>query len=100
MSDSWRGGIWLARSFWVVAAAQVLLAVAGIVGNSAIQTGFAASKHDVLLEIALPLVIVLLGELMGVIALMRNGVAYAIGLALLLAAPALYGAQTLNVLTA
>jgi ankyrin repeat protein len=54
----------------------------------------------VLLETALPLVIVLLGELMGVTALMRNEVAYAIGLPLLLAAPALYGSRTGTVLIA
>jgi hypothetical protein len=100
MSDSRRGGVWLARVFWILASGEVLLALAGIAGNSAIQTGFAVSEHDVLLKIALPLVVVLLGELMGVIALMRNEVAYAIGLALLVTPPSLYATQTLTVLTA
>jgi hypothetical protein len=101
MSDSGRGGTWLARVFWILAGGEVVLAVSGIWANSAISTGLAASDHDLLLDYALPMVIVLLAELMWVVFLMRkNKVAPAIGLALLLVPLLLYGSQTQTVLTA
>ena len=51
------------------------------------------------LSLVLPIVVALLGEIMGVVALIRNAVAYAIGLALLLAPPLFYGTYVTTVLT-
>jgi hypothetical protein len=80
---------WLARLFWIVACADALLVLAAL---AKVLSG-SPSRYDVLVALILLAILGLVGVIAGVVALIRRGVAYGIGLALLAASPLMFGAQ-------
>jgi hypothetical protein len=82
-------GRWLPRLFWIVACGDILFLLAALLDVWSHPSG----EFDGLLILLLLVIIVLLGAIVGVVALIRNPVAYAIGLALVVAPPLLYGIQ-------
>jgi ankyrin repeat protein len=79
----------LPRFFWIVACGDVALALALLLK---IATG-PVSRYDWLVELLLLAFVVLVGAVMGVVALIRKPVAYGIGLALAAVPPLGYAAQ-------
>jgi hypothetical protein len=79
----------LRRLFWIVACADVVLALALLVK---VATG-PVSRYDYLVEVLVLGFIVLAGVVMGVVALIRKPVAYGVGLALALVPPLSFASQ-------
>ena len=87
-SDSARGNF-LSRLFWIVACFDVFVVLAVLLTT---VTG-SPNQYDYIVEIGMLVIMVLLGAIIGVVALIRNGAAYGIGLALVVAPPLYYGTR-------